>query len=362
MPAPLATVGDRVRVMSAASSAALSRHQIVSWVLTGLALLAVLQLHLLPALLAGLLSFQLVHGLSGALRIPYLTSRNAKILLVTLLAIIVIALLVLAGVGIAIFLRRGPDNLALLLTQLAAIVDDLRRLLPAGLVEHLPSENRDVRAMIAGWFREHATELRTFGTDTLRAFVHILIGLILGGLIALYEVTPHVRQSPFLSALQARAELLAGAFRRILLAQLPISAINTALTALYLVVVLPAFGVHLPFTKTLIVVTFIAGLLPVVGNLISNTAIFLVSLSLSFGVALAALGYLVVIHKLEYFLNARIVGVRIDAHAWELLLAMLVLESAYGIAGLIAAPVFYAYLKSELATQGLLGKPVSTPG
>jgi predicted PurR-regulated permease PerM len=341
--------------------AALSRHQIASWVLMGIALLAVLQLHLLPALLAGLLVFQLVHSLSGALRIPYLTSRNAKILFVALLAIIVVALLVLAGIGIAIFLRRGPDNLALLLTQLATIVEDLRRLLPAGVVEHLPNENRDVRVLIAGWFREHAAELRTLGTDTLRTFVHILIGLILGGMIALYEVTPHVRQSPFLRALQTRAALLVGGFRRILLAQLPISAINTTLTALYLVIVLPAFGVHLPFVKTLIAVTFIAGLLPVVGNLVSNTAIFLVSLSLSFGVAMAALGYLVVIHKLEYFLNARIVGVRIDAHAWELLLAMLVMESAYGIAGLIAAPVFYAYLKSELAAQGLLGKPPSPP-
>jgi len=338
-------------------SAALSRHQIASWVLTGIALLAVLQLHLLPALLAGLLVFQLVHSLSGALRIPYLTNRNAKILFVALLAVIVVALLVLAGIGIVIFLRRGPDNLAHLFTQLAAIIEDLRRLLPAGIVEHLPSENRDARVLISGWFREHAVELRTFGTDTLRVFVHILIGLILGGMIALYEITPHVRQSPFLSALQARAALLAGAFRRILFAQLPISTINTSLTALYLLIVLPAFDVHLPFAKTLIAVTFIAGLLPVVGNLISNTAIFLVSLSLSFNVAMAALGYLVVIHKLEYFLNARIVGVRIDAHAWELLLAMLVMESAYGIAGLIAAPVFYAYLKSELAAQGLLGKP-----
>ena len=340
-----------------APSAALSRHQIASWVLTGIALLAVLQLHLLPALLAGLLVFQLVHSLSGALRIPYLTNRNAKILFVALLAVIVVALLVLAGIGIVIFLRRGPDNLAHLFTQLATIIEDLRRLLPAGIVEHLPSENRDARVLISGWFREHAVELRTFGTDTLRVFVHILIGLILGGMIALYEITPHVRQSPFLSALQARAALLAGAFRRILLAQLPISTINTSLTALYLLIVLPAFDVHLPFAKTLIAVTFIAGLLPVVGNLISNTAIFLVSLSLSFNVAMAALGYLVVIHKLEYFLNARIVGVRIDAHAWELLLAMLVMESAYGIAGLIAAPVFYAYLKSELAAQGLLGKP-----
>ena len=342
-------------------SAALSRHQIASWVLTAIALLAVLQLHLLPALLAGLLVFQLVHSLSGALRIPYLTNRNAKILFVALLAVIVVALLVLAGIGIVIFLRRGPDNLAHLFTQLAMIIEDLRRLLPAGIVEHLPSENRDARVLVSGWFREHAAELRTLGTDTLRAFVHILIGLILGGMIALYEVTPHVRQSPFLRALQARTALLAGGFRRILLAQLPISAINTTLTALYLVVVLPAFDVHLPFAKTLIAVTFIAGLLPVVGNLISNTAIFLVSLSLSFNVAMAALGYLVVIHKLEYFLNARIIGVRIDAHAWELLLAMLVLESAYGFAGLIAAPVFYAYLKSELAAQGLLGKPPLPP-
>jgi predicted PurR-regulated permease PerM len=333
------------------------RHALASWLLAGLTLVVVMQLHLVAALFAGLLVFQLVHALSGALRIPYLTSRSAKILFVALLAMIVVALLVLAGIGVAIFLRRGPDNLALLLTQLASIVEDLRRLLPTGIVELLPSENRDVRVLIAGWFREHATELRTLGTNTLRVLVQILIGLILGGMIALYEVTPHARQSPFLRALQTRAALLAGAFRRILLAQVPISAINTTLTAIYLVFVLPLFGVHVPFAKTLVAITFIAGLLPVVGNLISNTAIFLVSLSLSFGVAVAALGYLIVIHKLEYFLNARIVGVRIDAHAWELLVAMLVLESAYGFPGLIAAPVFYAYLKAELGAQGLLGRP-----
>jgi predicted PurR-regulated permease PerM len=62
----------------------------------------------------------------------------------------------------------------------------------------------------------------------------------------------------------------------------------------------------------------------------------------------------VVIHKLEYFLNARIVGTRIQARAWELLLAMLVLEVAFGIAGLIAAPIYYAYIKSELSDAGLI--------
>ena len=61
-----------------------------------------------------------------------------------------------------------------------------------------------------------------------------------------------------------------------------------------------------------------------------------------------------VIHKLEYFVNARIVGTQIRARAWELLLAMLVMEAAFGIPGLIAAPIYYAYLKDELASRGLL--------
>ena len=64
--------------------------------------------------------------------------------------------------------------------------------------------------------------------------------------------------------------------------------------------------------------------------------------------------FLVIIHKLEYFLNARIVGSRINARAWELLLAMIVLEAAFGIAGLIAAPIYYAYIKNELSAARLI--------
>jgi predicted PurR-regulated permease PerM len=79
-----------------------------------------------------------------------------------------------------------------------------------------------------------------------------------------------------------------------------------------------------------------------------------VSLSASLAVAIASLVFLVVVHKLEYFLNARIVGSQIRASAWELLLAMLLMESAFGLAGLVAAPVYYAYLKEELMARGLI--------
>ena len=60
------------------------------------------------------------------------------------------------------------------------------------------------------------------------------------------------------------------------------------------------------------------------------------------------------IHKLEYFVNARIIGGQIHARAWELLLAMLVMDSAFGIPGVIAAPIYYAYVKDELSHRKLI--------
>jgi predicted PurR-regulated permease PerM len=104
----------------------------------------------------------------------------------------------------------------------------------------------------------------------------------------------------------------------------------------------------------MIVLTFIVGLLPVVGNLISNAIIVILSLSVSVPVAISSVVFLVVIHKLEYFLNAHLIGTQIHAHAWELLLAMIVMEAAFGLSGLVAAPIYYAYMKDELVAQRLV--------
>jgi hypothetical protein len=64
-------------------------------------------------------------------------------------------------------------------------------------------------------------------------------------------------------------------------------------TGLFLFIVLPLFSVHLLLAKTLAVTTFVIGLLPVIGNLISNTLIFVVALSISLWVAVAALAFLI---------------------------------------------------------------------
>ena len=158
----------------------------------------------------------------------------------------------------------------------------------------------------------------------------------------------------FVHALTTRARLLGAAFRSVVFAQVRISALNTLLTGLYLVVLVPWMGIQLPLAKTMVIVTFITGLLPVIGNLISNTVIVVMSLSVSAALAIGSLIFLVVIHKLEYFVNARVMGGQIRARAWEILLAMLVMDAIFGIPGVIAAPIYYAYLKNELSARNLI--------
>ena len=86
----------------------------------------------------------------------------------------------------------------------------------------------------------------------------------------------------------------------------------------------------------------------------ANTVIVVISLGVSGWVASISLVFLILIHKLEYVTNARIVGAKVHAAAWEILLALLAFEAVFGVPGLILAPVAYAYAKGELTHQGLI--------
>jgi predicted PurR-regulated permease PerM len=334
----------------------LSPIEIASWILALAGLFLVLHLHLLSALLWGLAAYELVHVLGD--KLPFVRGRReaGKRWAVVILAMLVVAALSLTVVGIIAFFRgRGAlASLPALLAQMADILDTSRNHLPPWVAGQIPDNAEELKNMGVTWLRVHAGELQILGAQIGRGFVHALIGMVIGALLSLGEVTKRGTHGPLAIAMTERARRLGDAFRRIVFAQVRISALNTILTTMYLVVLLPLLGVHLPLVKTLIVLTFLAGLLPVVGNLISNTVIVVVSLSYSSGAALGSMVFLIVIHKLEYFLNARIVGSQINARAWELLLAMLVMESAFGMAGLIAAPIYYAYIKDELSSRGLI--------
>jgi predicted PurR-regulated permease PerM len=103
----------------------------------------------------------------------------------------------------------------------------------------------------------------------------------------------------------------------------------------------------LPNSAVVIGITFLCGMLPVVGNLISNIIIVAIGFTVSPKMALAALAFLVVIHKLEYFLNSKIIGDRIRNPVWLTLLGLILGERLMGIPGMILAPVLLNYLKVE---------------
>ena len=325
-------------------------HVIAAWVIAAALLWLVLRLDLLPALLAGLLVFELVHVLT--MRLNFVRERRARMVAVAFIAAVVVGLLSLAAFASLLFFRSDTGGYVLLLKKSAEVLQSWRGMAPPWLVHTLPTDAEGLQGSIVSWLKEHLAAVQTFGQEGTRILIRVLIGMVIGALIALRQADPPADYRPLALALANRAARFGEAFRHVVFAQVRIAALNAALTAFYLVIVLPLLGIHLPLVKTMIAVTFIAGLIPVLGNLVSNVVVVIVSLGVSPFVALGSLLYLVAIHKLEYFLNARLVGARIEARAWELLLAMLLMEAAFGVAGLIAAPIYYAYLKDELMAKG----------
>ncbi len=330
------------------------RMEIASLILMGLALVGALKLGLLSALLAGLFIYLLVQSAAPMFRALGLTRRTGKALVLILFASIIGVAAALGVIQSISLLTGGSESVVALLQQMADVISTARERTPAWAHNYIPASMQDLEAAAAKWLREHAGQLGAFGQDFGKLLFHTLLGLIIGGIVAFYRGVGDDEMRPLSRALLARVIVLSGAFRNVVFSQIRISALNTVLTAIYLAVILPALGVHLPLVKTMIAVTFFVGLIPILGNLMSNTVIVVVSFSYSPVVAAGSLAFLVIIHKLEYFVNARIIGSRIRARAWELLTAMLVMEAAFGIPGLIAAPIYYAYLKDELTARRLI--------
>ena len=132
-------------------------------------------------------------------------------------------------------------------------------------------------------------------------------------------------------------------FERVMGAQLTISGINTTLTAIFVATI------GLKYFPLVVGLTFFCGLLPIVGNLISNSVIVGIAFTSSARAAIAALVFLVLLHKLEYFLNSKIIGSRIKNPMWLTLLALVVGERFMGIPGMILAPVVLDYVKVEMS-------------
>jgi predicted PurR-regulated permease PerM len=150
--------------------------------------------------------------------------------------------------------------------------------------------------------------------------------------------------------LSQRFQIFFKSFATVAGAQIIISAINTTLTCGFLL------WNGYPYVAVITATTFLCGLLPIIGNLMSNALIVFVGFTVSPHVALIALIFLIVIHKLEYFLNSKIIGDRIKTPMWLTLIGLVLGEKLMGIPGLILAPVVLHYLKVE-ASQNKVAAP-----
>src|SRR6266850_1513492 len=286
--------------------------------------------------------------------------------------------------------RRGKwVAIVLFLILLAALAQGLAFFINQA-VRTLPEIAREAIPKVIQWAKEHQIELPFTDYDSLKEvasdavksqvsylasfakfargattqFIFLIIGCVVAiGLfvnpqLELYREKHLVRNNLYSLCCEQIAERFTTFYRSfatVMGAQIVISAINTLFTGIFVA------AVQLPHALVVIGMTFLCGLLPVIGNLISNSIVVGIAFTVSPNMALVALVFLVVIHKLEYFLNGKIVGDRINNPLWLTLLALIVGERLMGIPGIILAPVILNYIKLEASAvevrEGLPSRP-----
>jgi len=133
-----------------------------------------------------------------------------------------------AWIGAASFFRNetgGPD---VLLARLMDILNTSRHQVPALLQPYIPEDLTRLREVVNEWAAEHQRQLGVAGTSVVQVGVRVLIGMVLGAMIALYDELPLPKMGPLAQ------ECLAVAFRQVVFAQVKISLLNTLFTAVFL--------------------------------------------------------------------------------------------------------------------------------
>lgn len=281
---------------------------LISLAIAVLVLFGVLHFHFVVLFVSILMTYCLIEGANAMLGKALGGRLQHKH--VHLISVLSVVLAVCAMLGIAVYAGYTKINI----DEFEAMYHRLPQILASyGADKYLP-EGINIGEEISAFFAAHSANIMQAGKKGVTSFVYIIIGIIVGIMLKTHVV--HSKQAQYTGFLSVSlVERLVGfktSFKDVFVAQVKISTVNTLLTVLYLFVALPAAGI-------------------------------------------VSLIFLVVIHKAEYFLNAKIIGEQVNAKAFELLLVMIIFEHLFGIGGIVLAPVCYAYLKKELISHQIIG-------
>ena len=307
------------------------------YLLLGGALLAVGFFHLAPAILTGLVFYVFLDQVHRHLT----KSMGRGIARYAALAVFLVVL----GLAGLVFVKFVKQSLAAVPVILAKLIPTLNHLSDQfGFDIQFDTIEELQQAMLSA-FRQNLGVVKRYSLLLTKEVFTILLGGFAAVFYFLQGSTAKRGSSLYAAVgveMERQVQGFLGSFGRVMGAQLLISAINTALTAVFLTVL------GMPYVIFLVLTTFLAGLLPIIGNLISNSVILGTALTVSPEHALFALAYLVVIHKGEYFLNSKIVGSNVEMPMWKILLAILIGETTLGLAGIPLAPAILHFIRREM--------------
>lgn len=314
--------------------------------LFGLLFLA-LTLHVMPAVLVGLLAFVLCRALLTAVRLRLPTCAFPERAVSLVVGVGSVTVLSLLGFGLAKALNG--ENVSDLLMTLAHTLEQSKKYLPADISTHIPDSVLDIKQVVADIAKKHAVSVASFGSHTAHTAVLLLVGWLVGCLAACRSAPALNDGHPvFYQTWRTIWSRFAQAFEAVASAQVKVAAFNASCMAAFLFVLSPLIGWDIPYAKTLVLATFVLGMIPVVGNLLSNTLTCVLALTVSVPAACAALLFLVVIHKAEYLILSKALGAETGTQIWELLIVLFAGQILFGMVGMVTAPILYTFIRGEL--------------
>lgn len=233
-------------------------------------------------------------------------------------------------------------------------LNDLRPHLPKAIAKQLPSSIGAMNKKIdeaAAVFGKNAVG---FGVTGMHLLFQLMFAVLIAGACSTKEKEGVAHNRLLRREWLARISEYSACFSTLMTAQLYVAVWNAFCTALFLYGILPLMGVELSFREALVIFTLLISLIPALGNMVANSVMAFLCLPHGISVVIAAIIFLVLVHKAEYLINARIIGQNVQASVPEMLIAILIGERLFGLSGLILGPVTYAYIKMYLIKKELV--------